>query len=140
MADIKTTLRKLSIVETTDDRGCYQFKMMVHNSERYGWLVPGQEALSRTLLLAATLGDDVAAAQLHDLLDESGMEGKAKELDRRLPSFREAVSTWTPETRRTFLRHCREKGVFRQRDLGTDSRGRKAPRTSAKTKPAATAV
>lgn len=95
--------------------GYARFCGMMLDMERVGWLVPGHEQLTRTLTVAAITGDDVAAAQLHDLFEQEGVDKWVHEVEDRVAAFRHAYSSWTAQSRATFLRHCREKGVYRTR-------------------------
>lgn len=99
------------------DVGHHRFVAMVRDAKAYGYLVPGNETLSLSLWLSAIFGDDSAAYALRDLYSEAGMDAKADVVENRLSGMRHAITTWSPATKKTFLRHCREKGVFRQRDL-----------------------
>ncbi len=97
------------------DVGCSRFRSMMADMKRLGWLVPGEEKLTATLTVAAIFGDDLATDALYDLFEQHGIDKWAREVRARVDSFRHAVRSWNDKTKATFLRHCREKGVYRRR-------------------------
>ncbi len=82
------------------------FDQMKMHAEQLGYVIQGKETVCLSLCVAATMGDNLAVAQLSDLLEEAGMESP---YPNQWPTMGECFKASIKATRKTYRKFSREK-------------------------------